>query len=252
MTRLKVKSIDAYGVVTFENTRTGKDDAGTQDDCLAYGYNYKNSKCYAFTKKRESKYKNIQTGNVVSGNNNKVQGSSNIVQGVSNRVIGDTNTVTTNFSTVIGKNLKSDIAGAITLGKYDTYNTGKQYHLFFSGQTTNDRAIELFTLRGGRFTVDESIETAYYVESKCVALDSTNNEAVLRTSLGLYRYANNTLTEVLDSGFVNSGDSGLSAVVYSIAPVASTPDYIEISVTGIADRTINYNVVLTVTEVTNV
>jgi hypothetical protein len=248
----KVKSIDEDGVVTF--IKNGKDSAGDLATCSAYGYHFINGKCHAY--RRGTYNKNLIRGysanNTVNNITNKVYGANNNVGGYNNCVKGYHNTVDGMYNNVLGNNLYTKLDGSFMHGVYSESNTARNYMLYYSGTTTDATPTELKLINDNRFFIDESYESAIYIESKCVVLDSTNNEAVLRTSLGLYRYANNTLTEVLDSGFVNSGDSGLSAVVYSIAPVASTPDYIEISVTGIAGRTLNYNVVLTVTEVTNV
>jgi len=247
----KVKSIDEDGVVTF--TKNGKDSAGDLATCSAYGYHFINGKCHAY--RRETYNKNTarsySANNTVSNITNKVYGANNKVGGYNNCVKGYHNTVDGMYNNVLGNNLYTKLDGSLLFGVYNESNTARNFILTYTGTTTDDRATELKLVNDNRFFIDESYESAYYIESKCVVLDSANNEAVLRTSLGLYKYVNNTLTEVLDSGFVNSGDSGLSAVVYSIAPVASTPDYIEISVTGIAGRTLNYNVVLTVTEIRN-
>jgi hypothetical protein len=249
----KIKQISSTGEVTFIDKTTGKDSAGTLETCNSYGFTHLNNKCFAFT---PSSYTNngqtYSRNNKVYNKTNDVYGKNNEVSGYNNCVKGFSNNVTNNHTIVMGSNLKSDIDGAIVLGNYDTQARSRFYFVTYSGQTTNDTATELFTIQGNRFFIDENVESVYHIETTCVVLDSANNEAAMRTNINLYKYTNNTLTEVLDTGFVNAGDSGLNAVALSLAPVAGTPDYIEIKVTGIAGRTLNYNVVLKVTEVTNV
>ena len=123
----------------------------------------------------------------------------------------------------------------------------------YTATTTDNTATEVFL--GGnnnaRFYINESDESAMYIEAKCVCLDVVNNDAVLRSKILLYKYAGSTLTEIFDTDYVNTGDSSLSAVVLAFAPVASTTDYIEVKVTGLASTRLEWNIILTVTEVKN-
>lgn len=249
----KIKEIKNTGEVTFIDKTTGKDSAGTVETCNAYGYTHFNNKCYAFTPSTYTNNgKNYSKNNEVFNNTNDVYGTNNIVSGYNNCVKGYHNKVTANRTSVFGSSLKADIEGSVVTGNYNAYGQNRFMQIFYSGTTTDATATEIFTINDNRFNIDENVESAYYIETKCVVLDSANNEAKFMTHLLLYRYTNSTLTEITETPFVNTGDSALNAVSIAFAPISGTPDYIEVKVTGIASKRLNYNVVLTVTEVTNV
>ena len=56
---------------------------------------------------------------------------------------------------------------------------------------------------------------------------------------------------MLEVPILNQGDSALNAVSLAFAPVASTPDYIEVKVTGLASTRLDYTLILQITEITN-
>ena len=248
----KVKSIDEDGVVTF--TKNGKDSPGDLATCSAYGYHFINGKCHAY--RRGTYNKNLIRGysanNTVNNITNKVYGANNNVGGYNNCVKGYHNTVDGMYNNVLGNNLYTKLDGSFMHGVYSESNTARNYMLYYSGTTTDATPTELKLINDNRFFIDESYESAIYIESKCIVLDSANNEAAAFNITVGYKYTNNTLTEFMpDKTAIAIKDTGLHTVSLAFAPIADTPDYIEVKVTGIAGRTLNYNVVLTVNEVRN-
>lgn len=255
----KISSIDSRGKILFVDDKGTGTTTGTKADCEAYGYDFKNNVCKIPTSRQQlNQTHNFTYGrnNKVSGVNNTTLGYSNIINGSNSISIGNNNItdVYADNSIALGKNVYTEHIGELSYSASKTPNRAKFSILQYDGVTTNNTATELFLggNNGARFYVNESCESAYYIESKLVVLDGTNNNAFFITHYLLYKYANNTLTEVIEVPLLNQGDSALNSVSVAYAPVSSTPDYIEVKVTGLASTRLEYNLILQVTEVKNV
>ena len=254
----KINSIDNKGRILFVDDKGTGTTLGTRADCEAYGYQFENGQCRVPKDKLINKLDN----NHITGINNTVSGINNSVLGHSNKLFGSnavsigTNNVTQldGFSSVaLGTNVYAEQYGEFAINNNVESNKTKFSIVQFSGTTNNTVATELFI--GGntkqRYVINESYESAIFIETRSVCLDTTNNDAAFRSNLLLYKYANNTLTEVLDTGYVNTGDSGLNAVATTFTPVSDTPDYIKVEATGISSTRLDWNIVLFITEVRN-
>ena len=254
----KISSIDNKGRILFVDDKGTGTTVGTKKDCEQYGYIFSNGQCRLPQNK-------IQNNTEI----NCIKGKGMFVKGVNNTTLGHTNTIKGSNAISIGSNNVTEIQGEniVALGN-NTYiqnygelsfsnsvntNRSKFSIINYEGTTTNNTATELFIggFNNARFTINEDYESVFYIELRAVCLDSTNNEAALRSRLLLYKYVNSTLTELLDSDYLNTGDSALTAVNITVAPVAGTPDYIEVKATGITGKTINYSLTLMINEVRN-
>jgi len=254
----KIARILDRGEVLFVDDKGTGTTNGNEQDCLNFGFKFRNSKCYCYDTKIKPKTEtNKNAGNTLNGANNFAIGIGNTIKsGINNVAIGFRNIMqnNSNNSIAIGKNAYTDNYGELSFSASKTSNRAKYSILQYDGVTTNNTATELFIggHNGARFFVNESCESAYYIESKLVILDGTNNNAFFITHYILYKYANNTLTEVIEVPLLNQGDSALNSVSVAYAPVSSTPDYIEVKVTGLTSTRLEYNLILQVTEVKNV
>ena len=253
----KINSIDKRGKVLFQDDKGTGTTTGTEQDCLSYGFKFRANQCFCFdTIKKPSVDDRQYKGNLITGASSFAIGIGNTIKnGLNNIAIGFGNIMKNNSfnSIAIGKNAYTESFGEIAFSSCNTANKAKYSILQFTGTTTNNTATELYLGGhvGQRLLINESDESAYYIESKCIILDATNNVAAARHSYLVYKYVNNTLTETVDAAFLTIGDSALNAVTIAFAPVASTPDYIEVKATGLAATTIDYNISVNITEVRN-
>jgi len=253
----KISSINKQGKVLFEDDKGTGTTTGTKQECLEYGFKFRGNECFCYDKTAKVDY----DGKVSKGNIAQPFGS--FVTGIGNKITGGFNNIAIGFQNLISRNASGSIAigtnayteryGELAYSSCNTSNKAKYSTLMYTGTTTNNTATELFLggNQSARYFVNESNESAMYIEARCVCLDVVNNDAVLRSKILLYKYAGSTLTEIFDTDYVNSGDSSLSAVALAFAPIASTPDYIEVKVTGLSSTRLEWNIVLTVTEVKN-
>lgn len=252
----KISSIDNRGKVLFVDDKGTGTTTGSKSDCLNYGFKFRKNVCYCYdTAKKRVTTETKQKGNLLSLNSYALGAVNTLSKSIKNIAIGFSNLAqkTSVFGISIGRNAYTDKFGELAYSSCNTSNTAKYSTLMYTGTTNNNTATEIFL--GGndnaRFYIDESKEGAYYIEAKLVVLDSAGNNAYFIHRYLLYKFANNTLTEVVEVPLLNQGDSALNAVTVDYAAVASTTDYIEVKVTGLASTRLDYNIVLTVTEVKN-
>jgi len=254
----KIARILDKGEVLFVDDKGTGTTNGNKQDCLSFGFKFRNNKCYCFdTTINPHTDKNKIKGNILKGDGSYALGIGNVIKsGINNVALGFKNLIHRNASNsiAIGKNAYAENFGEVAISSSKTTNRAKYSILQYDGVTTDNTATELFIggHNGARFFVNESCESAYYIESKLVILDGTNNNAFFITHYILYKYANNTLTEVIEVPLLNQGDSALNSVSVAYAPVSSTPDYIEVKVTGLTSTRLEYNLILQITEVKNV
>jgi len=253
----KISTIDKDGKVLFVDAKGTGTTTGSKADCLSYGFKFRNNVCYCYdTRIKPKNDDKFSKGNIVNTASNFALGVGNkITSGIHNVALGFKNIISKQAqnAVAIGQNAYASNYGELAYSASQTTNKSKFSIMQYDGITTNDTATELFLggAQGARLYIDESVESAYYIETKCVVLNSVNNKAKFMTHLLLYKYTSSTLTEITETPFVNTGDSALNAVSIAFAPIASTPDYIEVKVTGLSGKTLNYTLILQVTEITN-
>ena len=254
----KISSIDKNGKVLFVDDKGTGTTVGTKADCLTYGYNYTGSACYIQNNNKPIQTKgntNLDKANKIRGGNNNVLGKGNNIQAKNTTTLGNNNKAYfgADNSTLIGRNAYTVNYGEMAYSCAINPDRAKFSILQYNGTTTDNVATEIYLggKAGYRFFVNESYESAMYIEAKLVVLDVVGNDAFFIHQYLLYKFANNTLTEVVEVPLLNQGDSALNAVALNLAPVASTPDYIEVKVTGLSSTRLDYNLTITVTEVKN-
>ena len=254
----KIHKIDANGEVTFIDTTPISRDkgtepnttAGTQDDCLAYGYKFLNSKCYAFNKlnKTTEINRNIKANNITKGFKNSYLGSGNVTEGSKNIIIGHNNrTLQANENIIIGKNLYTNVDGGITYGSYNVANRARNIIYTYEGTTTNATATELFNNTINRFFIDENYEAAYFIKASLVSLNAVSNTCAQHEQYIQFKFVGGSLTRTAAATII--AGLGDVAIGLELDAVAGTPDYIRLRVTGRASETFYHNVKLDITEV---
>lgn len=253
----KISTIDKDGKVLFVDAKGTGTTVGSKADCLSYGFKFRNNVCYCYdTRIKPKNDDKFSKGNIVNLANN-------FAIGVGNKITSGINSVALGFKNIINKQAQNAIAigqnayssnyGELSYSASTTTNKSKFSIMQYNATTLNNTATEIFLggAQGARLYINESFETTYHIDSRLVVLDSANNNAFFITHTLLYKYANSTLTEVLEVPILNQGDSALNAVSLAFAPVASTPDYIEVKVTGLASTRLDYTLILQITEITN-
>tara|TARA_R110000765_G_scaffold37193_4_gene82553 strand:+ start:3257 stop:4039 length:783 start_codon:yes stop_codon:yes gene_type:complete len=253
----KIYKIASSGKVTFLDNKvanklrsTPSTTDGTKDDCLAYGYKYKNSKCYAFSNlaKRDKKHRNIKSTNITTGVQNSYLGSGNVTEGSKNIIVGNNNkTLNANNNIVIGNGVYTNLDGGITYGSYSTENRARNVFFTYEGSTTNAVATELFSNGDNKLSIDENYEAAYFIKATLVSLNPVSNTCSQHELWSQFRFTNSTLTRT--SEVTISAGLGDVALGLELDAVAGTPDYIRVRVTGRASETWYHNIKLDITEI---
>lgn len=258
MSLKKIHTIAKNGLVTFVDDAANSRDkgstvdttVGTKKDCLAYGYEYINSKCFAYSKQlnKDTPNRNRKAVNITKGVNNSYLGGSNVTEGSNNIVIGKNNRVLqANNNIVLGENVYADNNGGLVYGNYSVNNRATNTIYTYDGVTTDAVATELFHNGVNKFTINENYEAAYFIKASGVSLDATNNKTAQVEYWANFRFTGGTLTLTTAAPVVNSlGDYVLG---FELDAVAGTPDYIRVRVTGRASETWYHNVKLDITEV---
>ncbi len=248
----KLHSIGTDGQVLFVD-QTGRGQVGTQDDCLAYGYTFKNSKCYNYSKFKAQIPEGVQKGSVfnkLTGGANNVRGSLNEVHGSNNNAIGDTNYIKANNSFIFGSGVYTMNDGEVALGYSGTQNRSRYCVVHYNGTTTNENATEIYIggIDDNRYRIDEAYEYAIAFDYTACALNASSNEVWTEYGHATYKFVGGSLSEV---GHQTGHTIRDSALDYDIDFTAtnSTPDFIKVDVTGESGHTAYWTVVLNLTEV---
>lgn len=253
----KIHSITEEGRVLFTDEAKGTAITGTQEDCLSYGYHYKNSKCYyrnisKKSSKRNSKNGTGNIGNTYLGNKNCVRGNANTLAGVNNIVLGDGNNISASNSIAIGRGIYTDNDGEIAIGNTTEANRSKysilHYYGFLNGVLTQELFISDVTDK--RFYINESYESVFAIDYTASVLEPTGNDAWSAYGRTTFKYANSTLTQV-GTQVSEQNDTALNSFDLTLSAVSGTPDYIKLLATGIRTTTSYWTVILRVTEIRN-
>lgn len=249
-----IDSIDNDGKVLFVDDKGTGTTVGTKSDCLSYGFNYRNSKCYAYnTTVKPAADKNKSKGNVLKGNGNFAIGIGNkITSGINNVAIGFKNLIHRNAdnSVVIGKNAYAENFGEFAFSSSKISNRAKLSILQFDGITTNATQKEIYLggHEGARLYINSNYETGFAIDYTAVALNEASNEVWTNYGHATYKYVNSVLTEVGHQKGTTIRDSALD---YDLNFAPHTHDGVHISVdaTGEAGHTAYWTVICRITEV---
>jgi len=249
----KIDSIDSDGKVLFVAEKGTT--VGTKEDCLSYGFNYRNSVCYAYnTTVKPSSDKNKPKGNILASSGNYAIGIGNkITSGINNVALGFKNLIQNNADNAIaiGKNAYAENFGEIAFSSAKVPNRAKFSFYQFDGVTTNNTATELYLggHSGARLYINENYESGFAIDYTAVGINPSSNDIFTSYGHATYKFTNNTLTEVGHEKSTTIRDSGTNHYNIEFAPISSVPDYIEVKVTGDTGHTVYWTVDLKVTEV---
>lgn len=249
-----IDSIDNDGKVLFVDDKGTGTTVGTKSDCLSYGFNYRNSKCYAYnTTVKPAADKNKSKGNVLKGNGNFAIGIGNkITSGINNVALGFKNLIHRNAdnSVVIGKNAYAENFGEFAFSSSKISNRAKLSILQFDGITTNATQKEIYLggHEGARLYINTNYKTGFAIDYTAVALNEASNEVWTNYGHATYKYVNSVLTEVGHQKGTTIRDSALD---YDLNFAPHTHDGVHISVdaTGEAGHTAYWTVICRITEV---
>ena len=248
----KIDSIDSDGKVLFVAEKGAT--VGTKEDCLSYGFNYRNSVCYAYnTTVKPSTDKNKPKGNILASSGNYALGIGNkIISGVNNVALGFKNLIHQNADNAIaiGKNAYAENFGELAFSASKIANRAKFSIIQFDGITTNATPTEIYLggHSGSRLYINEDYESSFMVQYTVSALNAASNQIWCSYGNFAYKYAAKTLSEVGHAKGTSIRDSNLDYDI-EFAAVNGTPDYIQVKVEGESGHTVYWTVVLQITEV---
>ena len=255
----KIHSINEEGRIFFVGDKRGEAVTGTQDDCLSYGYHYRNSKCYYKNidrqrSKNNSKNRLTSASNIYRGASNAVRGNDNTLTGSRNIVLGDSNDLFSNDSIVIGRNAYTDNTREIAIANAGEPNRSKYSILHYHGFLDNVASQELLISNetNNRFYVNESYESVYAIEYSASVLEFAGNDAWSIYGRSTFKYTNSTLAEVGRTEATIITDTNLSRYSLTLDETAGTPDYIKLTAsTSTTSHESYWSVILKVTEIRN-
>lgn len=248
----KIDSIDSDGKVLFVAEKGTT--VGTKEDCLSYGFNYRNSVCYAYnTTTKPSGDKNKPKGNILASSGNYALGIGNkIISGVNNVTLGFKNLIHQNADNAIaiGKNAYAENFGELVYSSSKIPNRAKLSIQQFDGVTTDDTPTEIFLggHSGARLYINEDYESSFMVQYTVSALNANSNQIWCNYGNFAYKYAAKTLSEVGHAKGTSIRDSNLDYDI-EFAPHSNGQDYIQVKVEGESGHTVYWTVVLQITEV---
>ena len=250
----KINSIIDRGEVLFVDDKGTGTTNGSEQDCLNYGFKFRNNKCYCFDTTVKPKTENKNVGNRTDGANNFAFGVGNIIRsGIHNVAIGFKNIIQSNasHSISIGKNAYAENFGEIAFSASKIANRAKFSFYQFDGVTTDNTATEIYL--GGhkpnRLFINPNYESGFAIDYTAVAINPSSNDIFTSYGHATYKYTNNTLTEVGHEKSTTIRDSSTNQYDIDFAPINSTSDYIEVKVTGDTGHTVYWTIDLKVTEV---
>ncbi len=248
----KIDSINSDGKVLFVAEKGTT--VGTKEDCLSYGFNYRNSVCYAYnTTTKPSTDKNKPKGNILKGNGNYALGIGNkIISGVNNVALGFKNLIQRNADNAIaiGKNAYAENFGEIAISNAKEPNRAKLAIHQYDGVTTDATPTELYLggHSGARLYMNTDYESSLMIRYTASALNAASNQIWCNYGEFAYKYVNSTLSEVGHAKGTAIRDSQLDYDI-EFAPISNGEDYIEVKVEGESGHTVYWTIVLQITEV---
>ena len=230
-------------LITFEDEK-GEEVNGTNDDCKLVGGIFNGTNCILPRQDFKPDIINLRTN---LGQNN------------------DVNELALN-NTIFGYNHKIDnVINTHTLGKFAHTTRHEEYNhaitsslgrtqrsvLMFEGRTTNNTETEVFI--GGesnkRFIIDETKECVIALECYILArrIDSRDDACMGKYQRNTFRVHSGVLSRIGQNNLTNH-NHGISGWTNDFTAVSDTPDYIKATVTGQTSCTIDWSIVVMISE----
>ena len=230
-------------LITFEDEK-GEEVNGTNDDCKLVGGIFNGTNCIISNQDFKPELINTRTN---LGQNN------------------DVNELALN-NTIFGYNHKIDnVINTHTLGKFAHTTRHEEYNhaitsslgrtqrsvLMYEGRTTNNTETEVFI--GGesnkRFIVDETKECVIALECYILArrIDSSDDACMAKYQRNTFRVHSGVLSRIGQNNLTNH-NHGINGWTNDFTAVSDTPDYIKVTCTGELRVTIDWSVVVMISE----
>ena len=230
-------------LITFEDEKW-EEVNGTNDDCKLVGGIFNGTNCIIANQDFKPELINTRTN---LGQNN------------------DVNELALN-NTIFGYNHKIDnVINTHTLGKFAHTTRHEEYNhaitsslgrtqrsvLMYEGRTTNNTETEVFI--GGesnkRFIVDETKECVIALECYILArrIDSRDDACMGKYQRNTFRVHSGVLSRIGQNNLTNH-NHGITGWTNDFVAVSDTPDYIKATVTGQSSCTIDWSIVVMISE----
>ena len=230
-------------LITFEDEK-GEEVNGTNDDCKLVGGIFNGTNCIIANQDFKPELINTRTN---LGQNNDVNESA-----LNN--------------TIFGYNHKIDnVINTHTLGKFAHTTRHEEYNhaitsslgrtqrsvLMFEGRTTDATETEVFI--GGesnkRFIIDETKQCILALECYILArrIDSTDDACMAKYQRNTFRVHSGVLSRIGQNNLTNH-NHGINGWTNDFTAVSDTPDYIKVTCTGELRVTIDWSVVVMISE----
>ncbi|QDP67574.1 MAG: hypothetical protein GOVbin568_13 [Prokaryotic dsDNA virus sp.] len=250
----KLHTIKAVtGEVTFvDDAKGGEATAGTRADCLAYGFEFRNSKCFtstSYSTKSFAKVGDSRSNNIHLGKRNDVTGSDNYIQGNHTKILGSANSIYADNTIILGTGVYSKNKGEIAYGFCNTKNRSRNVVAHYNGTGTRVDNSELFIggYANNRYEIDESYSYAITFSYQASVI-TTGNLIWCEHGIVTYKYVSSTLTEISHSITQTHEDSGMTSYSIDFDAVAGTPDYIKLTANQNGSHVAHWTVTLNITE----
>lgn len=238
----KVKSIDALGYVKFIGEK-GLETNGTQADCEAIGGVFTENGCLLPLKTGKARVaKNINA----TGRKNEIHGSNGFVLGHNNKVEED--------HTIALGNAGSAIRfGEFVHASSDSLARSQRSVLMFQGRTTDEAWNEIYLggVDGKRFIVDESKECLIGFEAYVLGyrVDASGlGQCMNRFQHATFNVSANRLNQIGSTGTKTNNKNHANSWTNRFTATSATPDYIKAEVQGVSGATIDWTIILYVSE----
>lgn len=232
-------------LITFTGTK-GEEVTGNSEDCKFVGGHFDGTNCLIKAKTHKKTFTN--ESNILG------QGNTIDTQSFNNNIIGNFNTVDNTDSThTIGKFAHTTRHGEFNHAFTSKKGRAQRSVLMYEGRTTDATETEIFL--GGdsnkRFIVDETKECVIVLETYVLArrIDGRSSAAMGKYQHATFRVYAGTLDRIGINNKTNHND-GISGWTNDFVAVndADLGDYIKATVTGQASCTIDWTVVVMVSE----
>ena len=230
-------------LITFVGTK-GEEVDGSSEDCRLVGGVFNGTNC--FIEDHKVNENSINNRNIVGQNNTLKEQALNIfITGNNNQIdeVDSTHTIGDLAHTTRYKEFNHAITSS--LGRT------QRSVLMFEGRTTDATETEIFI--GGesnkRFIVDETKECVIALECYILAkrVDSRDDACMGKYQRNTFRVTSGVLTRIGQNNLTNHND-GISGWTNDFVAVSDTPDYIKATVTGQTSCTIDWSIIVIISE----
>ena len=230
-------------VITFIGQK-GEEVNGTNDDCKLVGGVFNGTNCIIQNKKHNS---NLTNSRVNLGQGNTIDNLAN-----NNTIFGYNHTIDNLEHThTLGAFAHTTRHGEFNHAETTALGRSQRSVLMYQGTTTNNTETEIFLggQSGKRFIVDETKECVIVLETYVLAkrTDSRSSAAMGKYQHATFRVTLGALDRIGINNKTNHND-GISGWSNDFVAVSDTPDYIKATVTGQASCTIDWTIIVMVSE----